>query len=703
MALIGKIRKNFWFVLILLGLALAAFILMDAQGSGPSGQVSSFTMGKVAGQKIDYQEFSRTEQAYYRNANIDVFQKRNAIWNFYVEKALIEGEANKLGLQVSDEELMDLTYGPNPSPIIQSNWRNPQTGQVDVATLQQFRTQFESGQAVNPELEAYWLEQQKQIIKDALQTKFTNLVNKGIYTPSWLAEETYGLENTKADFNFVKIPFDNIDGSGIELTDKDFINYMNLNKSLYEEKDETRNVEFAVLNVEPSEQDKSDLRGRLDLLKREFEQTTTDSLFAAANKGVYNNLFIEKDKLPIEAQDSISGLSIGQAYGPFEQTGNYIIVKMIDKRPIPDSVKARHILRTASTPEQFTEASNYIDSLKTVYDRRRASFEDLATDNTQDPGSKDKGGLYDFFPQGQMVPSFNDACFQGKVGGIYKVTTSYGVHLIKIEDHKFNTRDDKYRIASISQPIIPSQSTQDAAYDVASEIISSNKSWDAVKAAVEGNDQFTIETSNALKENDAAIGSLGSGQVSRDIIKWAFEGGTSLNDVSPQVYRFTDRVNYFDNKYVLASLKSINPPGMKKIDDVRDQIEVAVMNKKKGQNFVDGLTITSLTDLADQHSVSVQQASNATMANSFVQGVGNEPDVIGAAYSLDIQSVSQPIVGNSGVFVIQPLSRVDAGAPSNLPLIKQNAASAAKSQTAFKLIENMKERANIEDGRSKFY
>ena len=121
MALIGKIRKNFWFVLLLLGLALAAFIMMDMTGSsGPGGAVTSMTMGNVDGQKINYQDFSRTEQAYYRNAGTDIFQKRKTIWDFYVENALVNKEADALGLNVSREELMDLQFGPNPSQIIQA-------------------------------------------------------------------------------------------------------------------------------------------------------------------------------------------------------------------------------------------------------------------------------------------------------------------------------------------------------------------------------------------------------------------------------------------------------------------------------------------------------------------------------------------------------------------------------------------------------
>jgi len=187
MALIGKIRKNFWFVLILLGLALAAFIMMDMTGSGPAGTVTSLTIGNIDGEKINYQDFQQTEQAYFRNAQLDPFQKRKNIWDFYVENALIKNEASALGLNVSKDELMDLQFGVNQSPVIRSNWTNPQTGQIDQASLQQFRTAIENNEPLNPEFTAYWAEQEKQIIKEALEAKVYSLINKSVYTPlGWL-------------------------------------------------------------------------------------------------------------------------------------------------------------------------------------------------------------------------------------------------------------------------------------------------------------------------------------------------------------------------------------------------------------------------------------------------------------------------------------------------------------------------------------
>ena len=704
MALIGKIRKNFWFVLLLLGLALAAFILMDMTGSsGPSGPARTTTMGTIDGQKINYQDFSRTEQAYYRNSNSDVFQKRKQIWDFYVEKALINKEAEALGLQVSKDELMDLQFGPNPSPIIQANWRN-QTGQLDVASLQNIRTQLEQG-TENRDLVYYWAEQEQQIIKEALQTKLNSLINKGVYTPTWMAEESFKMENSKADFNYVKIPFDNIDGSGVELSDSDFADYMAQNKSLYEETEETRVAEFATFNVEASEEDKAAIRENLNVLKAEFLKTDNDSTFAAMNKGSYSYLYATKDQIPESAREGFAELNPGEAYGPFEENGVMLVIKMLDKKVYPDSVAATHVLVMCNRGDKAAEerANAKIDSIQGVYLSGSKSLKQLAIDHSEDGGVATNEGYYEAFPQTQMVKEFTEACFGGEVGGLYKVQTDYGIHLVRVEDQIFNDDENKFKLATISQAIVPSQQTQDAVYDLASEIITTSKSYDALKAAIDADPNVSMTSSPSIKENDSAVGVLGSGQTSRSLVKFLFDPTTEVGDISPEIYRYTDRVNYYDNKYVIATLNSINPKGMKTVASVKDQIETAVMNQKKGEKLASELTVTSLEDIASKYSVEVGNAADVSMLAEFVPGVGNEPKVVGAAFDLAAQTISKPIVGNSGVFVISPLSQQPASAPNNIPFLKNSLATSTKSQIAFKIIDNLKKRADISDNRSTFF
>jgi peptidyl-prolyl cis-trans isomerase D len=699
MALIGKIRQHFWFVLILLGLALAAFLIMDTSLSNTSRGASDAQIGSVNGQKIDYNEFTRTEQAYFGGSTADAFAKKNTIWNYFVEKTLVKEEAGALGLSVSYDELMDLQFGNPPSPIITQNQWKP-------ADLQSIKNSLTSGEPINPSLESYWAEQEQQIINDALKSKLNSIISKAVYTPSWLAEESHASENTKVDFKFVKIPFDQIDGAGITVADSDIKSYISTRKDQFEQKEETRVAEYAVFDVIPSASDSAYWMEKVGEMKTNFMAASNDSLYVTSNKGYYTHLYNNLDAISEANRDGIAVLNPGEYYGPFAEAGSYAIVKMLDKKVIPDTVSAQHILRRIdpNVPASAAAAEAFIDSLNTVYNRGRVSFDTLAVRHSEDVGSGAKGGDLGKFTQETMVPEFAQAAFvYGKKGGVYKVKTQFGYHLIKVGEQIYSNNDFKYRFASISQDIIPTQETQDTKYDEVTELISNNREAADLAKALEAYPNVTMKTSAPLKINDYAFGQLGSGQTQRDMVKWIFEATTEVGDASSDVFRFSDAVRYFDNKYVVLTLKSIVPAGMPTMDILRSQVETAVMNQMKGEKLKTSLSVTNLDAVATQYNTTVETASNVTAASPFVPGVGTEPLVIGTAFDLATQAVSKPIVGDSGVFVVEKVRTMDAGAATNIPFLKTSVSTATKSQVGFRIIENMKKRADITDKRATFF
>jgi len=154
MALIGKIRKNSWLMIVVIGLALAAFIIMDMTSSSQlGGGGGSMPIGEINGKSVDWNDFQNAEQLVYGNST-DIFGRRSALWNYFVEEAIVSDQAEELGLGVSRDELMDLQFGNNPSPVIAARFMNPQTGQMDVAQLNQIKQQIE-GNTMTPELRGY--------------------------------------------------------------------------------------------------------------------------------------------------------------------------------------------------------------------------------------------------------------------------------------------------------------------------------------------------------------------------------------------------------------------------------------------------------------------------------------------------------------------------------------------------------------------
>lgn len=710
MALIGKIRKNFWFVLILLGLALAAFVIMDvSSAAGLGGGQADMKMGEVNGQDISYRDFQRTEQNYFNNSG-DAFSTRENVWNYYVEKSIVDKEADKLGLSVGRDELMDLQFGTQMSPIMSQNWSNPQTGAVDRTQLNGFKSAIENGDELDPRFRDFWAEQEHQIVKFHKQDKINNLVSKAIYTPTWLAETAYQEQNGKVDFEYVKIPFDNISDADVALEDSDYTSYIGAHKDRYTNTEETRTIEYVVFDVEPTEADKEALKQQMIELKTQFENTTNDSLFAMTNEGFYRDLYYSKEGLEQNFSESIRNaipnLAIGEVVGPLEESGFYRNIKLLDRRMMADSVRARHILRTVTPGDAagLENANRTLDSLLTLIKRGAIRFDSTAVKFSQDPGSASKGGQLDYFVQETMVPEFRDACFlDGKSGEYRTVRTSYGVHLIQIQNQKFLDNEPKVKVAFINKPIIPSTETQDRINEEVADLVASHPYLDDMVGIIGERDDVSFDRVSNIKVNDFTLAELESGNTSRDIVRWAFNGATDANDMAPDVFTYTEPNLFYNNKYVLAGLKSIESAGLRSVDNLRDEITPLVRNEKKGGLIASQLGSSDIDGAAAKFGAAIESATGVAFNSRFLPGLGDEPKVIAQAYSGAVNSNSQPIVGNSGVFIVKPTNKTDAGTATNLPSFRNTDATTTRSKVGSSLMSALKKLANVDDSRATFF
>ncbi|NBC24823.1 MAG: hypothetical protein GVX78_04320, partial [Bacteroidetes bacterium] len=462
MALIGKIRNNMWLMIILIGLALAAFVIMDmTSGGGGAPSVNQFEVGEVDGEKIDWNEFQRMEQVLYSGSDVSIYDRRNYLWNFFVNQSLVNDYSDNLGLNVGREELMELQFGSNLSPIIQQRFSNPQTGQVDRQTLNEFRQAITNNQ-LQPQQRQYWQYQEREIIQNRVQTKFVDLVSKSMYTPTWMAEEESQKQSIQAGFTYVKVPFAEVSNSDANVSDEDLQNYLSENKQRFYRDKETRITTFASMRVLPTSADsaalKSDLKERLE----EFAIAENDSLFIEFNNGTLTPTYEEKQDLPQEIQDVVFDLQPGDTYGPFMSEGNYQAVKVIGFETIPDSVQARHIFRQIdpNNPSSITQQRNLLDSLKNQIESGMASFDSLAMSNGQD-GSAAEGGDLGYYAAGAMLPSFeNKTFYELEIGESEVFRSRAGLHLVQVTDKKYETDTKGVKLGYLVEPIIPSEETQ---------------------------------------------------------------------------------------------------------------------------------------------------------------------------------------------------------------------------------------------------
>jgi len=250
MALIGKIRKNSWLLIAMIGLGLAAFIMMDMFGGERSFMgAGRNSMGKIAGETVDMKEWNSLMNTRNRFLpNPDANGQRASLWNYVMERSIVRNVSETLGLGVSTDELMDLQFGNNLSPLMAQ--RFPAGGgnnqfqfnqQPDMARIQQFKTAIENDE-MNEEFKNYWKMQEGEIRKMRLQDKLNSLVSKAMTTPDWMAAIANNDQNQRASFNYVKIPFDEVENTEVEVTDADLQSYLSANAAKYSTTEETRKV-----------------------------------------------------------------------------------------------------------------------------------------------------------------------------------------------------------------------------------------------------------------------------------------------------------------------------------------------------------------------------------------------------------------------------------------------------------------------------
>ena len=725
MALIGKIRNNSWLLIVFIGLGLGGFILMDMM----SGQQSVFggnqlVLGTVDGDKLDWNRFSRIENLLYRGSSVDPFTRRNALWNYFVEESVINKEAQAIGLGISKRELKDLQFGPNPSPIIQQRFIDPQTGALSREQLNYFKDQIENKQLTDPTQRAIWAHQEKEIIKEGLQNKLNALVAKSLYTPTWMAEMGDQDQNARVDFAYVMVPYSEVNNTDVSLADADFQRYIKENETRLNQDEEVRRVSYVTFDVNSTSADSAKWRAAIADNMAEFSTTDDDSAFVQRNYGMISANYFSKEDFPAVIADTLAVAAEGSVIGPFIAQGSvsegkieanqfggiqpvidnyyaYKAVKLFDRHLMADSADIRHILIRAATPEQFSDANRRIDSLKNLLDSGSATFDSLAIKFSEDPGSSSNGGLYENIAPNAFIPEFNDMLFvSGEVRRLYKIRSSLGYHLAEIMDRS-NATTERYKVAYLSQPIVPTDETINLMFDQVNAFVGKNRSMEALREAVNNDPQLSIQTSNPVKANDFSLADLGTGQSSRDIIRWVFE--SNPGDVSPAVYSFQDQVNFYINKYVVAGVESMRKPGLPSVDDVRQDVELELIREKKGGVISDNIAGKSMEEVASEYSVDIDTLTGITFNQSFIQNLGNEPKVVAKAATLELGQTSAPIAGNSGVYLIEVVNKPGSLSAPAIPQARSQMTQKTSVQVNSQLIEALKNNAKIKDNRSRFY
>ena len=528
----------------------------------------------------------------------------------------------------------------------------------------------------------------------------TALMTKAMYAPSWQAQDYANEQFGTRQVAIVKVPFEEVDDTDVEVSDADVQAYIDENRSIFDNPEETRQLSYLTFAVTPTAADSAAIRSEMVKIADDWRtrnNETADSLFALSNNGTYQGVYQTADRFsPIVADAAINQAEVGSVYGPYVEGNAMKLLKVIDRVTMSDSAKTRHILRNASTPAQFDEANRLVDSLMNVLQRNRGKFADLAEEFSQDPGSASNGGVYEKVTPGQFVKPFDNVLFRtGTVGQLYKIRTSFGIHLVDIMSRS-RSAQPRAKVAYVVEPIIPTSETEDAVLAKAQTFLNGKNTLAELKSEAESMG-MEVQTSPPLPISNYTLAELGSGQDVKDMMCWAFSAGKG--DISPVVYSFTDPQLFYQNNHVVIGLADVLPKGLPSAASVKDALQDQVSNRVKGQKLADMLGGSDLEKVASQFEATIDSVSSNPTLQSL-PGIGQEPKVIAAAASVATGSTSKPIVGRTGVFFVKPLADASTGNSGSLPAARSQINTTVRAQNGNVLLPALRAGTDVADERA---
>lgn len=696
-------------MIIIIGVALAAFVLGDFVKSGPSGG-REINIGIVNGEEITIMDFNKQfdrnieatkqQQNKERLSQDETFTLRNDTWQQMVSQILYTDEYEELGVEVTSEELFDLIQGPNPHQMVKQSFSNPETGQFDRNLVVQFLQNVNTGN-VRPEIKQQWIAFEEYILKDRLREKYNSLIINGYYVPKTLARLAFEEENNKADFNYVAKAFKDIPDSAINLTDEVY-------EKFYEEKKESykqaafRDFEYVVFDIVPSVKDIQDTRKEMNQLYESFKTTTDNERFVLVNSdSPYDSTWHSEGQLPVQIDSLMFNSEIGTVAKPFLVNNTFFLSKLVDIGYRPDSMKATHILisyagamRAAPEVKRTKEAANLLaDSLYKVLTKSSNNIEELAVEFSNDPSAQTNDGDLGWFADGAMVPAFNKAVLDTKVGGVTIAETPFGFHIIKVTGKKDPVK--KVRVATIAREVLISNDTYQQIYAKASKLASESSNIEEFNALVES-ERLSKRVAQKIHQMDNHIAGLNA---PRQIVLWSFKEGTEVGNVSDEVFDL-------DGQFVVAVLTAKGEEGIPPLEEVKLRLNSTVYNHLKSEIILSEMEAlgNDMDRIANAEGFRSEEIPAQTFASSNILGFGAENEIIGHLFGAAEGSTFGPVVGNGGVFITRLNKLTLASEKDNYTETINKLVTAYKNRinqgASFRALE---EAADIVDNRAMFY
>lgn len=714
MAVLSKIREKSGFLILIIGLALFAFVASPKDILNFFSSRGADVIGAVNGQKIKKKDFLQKIQNYktQMGGNVSELQAAKKVWEDMVKNYLYQNQLKESGIVIGEKEIWDkilLLPEIQNAPLFKNK-----AGFFDEDKFKNHIAQIkESTQNIQGGAWQSWLENEKNIKEQLEKETYNNLVSLGIGASLEDAKIQYNENNTQLFGKYVYAPYSAIEDEKVIVNEKEVENFINDHKKDFQVP-ESRDIDYVFFPLEASEEDKKNLKNDLESLKKDKEIYVNATKKKELSLGFQNTknvqeFFEENDSdvplnlqyrfrnvFPEVAADAIFAANKGQVVGPYEFEGYYKISKIVDVKKMPDSVKANHILISykgaSSADKNITkteqQAQKTADSILKIVKKYPKKFKTLAKKFSADKSNSEKGGDLGWFPYNQMVPAFRDFCFENKTGKMGVVKTNFGFHIIQIKKQK--NWQPALKVATYAKKIIPSEITENKVFEDAETYVhnlANGKNYEEI--AKEKN--YKIMPLVGLEKLDEKVGVLGN---QRTIVRWAFDEENKVGDFK----RFD-----VENGYAVVILNKKTEKGLMSATKAFSKVAPKIRKKKKENLIKAKIKGDNLKEIASALKTNIQNFENLTLENPILPEIGLEPAVVGAMYACKKHKIIAPIVGEKGIFVFEISKKQIPESLKNYENQMQELQKKYQNIVKDHLYEALKQNAAIEDHRTEIY